>query len=127
MNDNMRKALYALVPVVIAMLTAYGLVTEQLGVLWANVAVLVIGFAYAASKATGDRFLDPELRRALYVMVPGVVALIGGYFSIDVGLWTSLVVAILGAIMATKNVPEPGETVVVLPPQDELPIDEGEH
>lgn len=107
MNNNMRKALYALVPVVIAMLTAYGVVTQQLGVLWANVAVLVIGFAYAASKATGNRFLDPEVRRALYVAIPGVVALVGGYFSIDVGLITSLVLAILGAVMATLNVPAP--------------------
>lgn len=87
-----------------AALTAYGIFTDNLGVLWGNVATLTVGFAFAASRATGDRFGDPEVRRALYVLVPAVVALIGGYFSVDVALWTSLAMAILGAALAWRNV-----------------------
>ena len=104
MTPAMRKALYGLIPLVVAALTAYGIFTDDLGVLWGNVATLTVGFAYAASRATGDRFGDPEVRRALYVLVPAVVALIGGYWSVDVALWTSLAMAILGAALAGLNV-----------------------
>lgn len=104
MTPTMRKALYGLIPLVVAALTAYGIFTDNLGVLWGNVATLTVGFAFAASRATGDRFGDPEVRRALYVLVPAVVALIGGYFSVDVALWTSLAMAILGAALAWRNV-----------------------
>ena len=104
MTPTMRKALYGLIPLVVAALTAYGIFTDDLGVLWGNVATLTVGFAYAASRATGDRFGDPEVRRALYVLVPAVVALIGGYWSVDVALWTSLAMAILGGALAGLNV-----------------------
>ena len=104
MTPTMRKALYGLIPLVVAALTAYGIFTDDLGVLWGNVATLTVGFAFAASRATGDRFGDPEVRRALYVLVPAVVALIGGYWSVDVALWTSLAMAILGAALAGLNV-----------------------
>lgn len=121
MSDNMRKALYALVPILVAVFTTYGILTQQLGVLWANVLAMLIGFAYAASKATGNRLLDPQVRRALYVLLPSVVALLGGYFSLDVGLWTSVVLSIMGAVVAIWNV-DPAEVVQgeVVPNQDPL-------
>ena len=103
MTPTMRKALYGLIPLVVAALTTYGIFTDNLGVLWGNVTTLTVGFAFAASRATGDRFGDPEVRRALYVLVPAVVALIGGYWSVDVALWTSLAMAILGAALAGLN------------------------
>lgn len=104
MTANTRKALYGLIPVVVTLLTVYGVLTSNLAVLWANVATLAIGFGYAASRATGHRFGDPEVRRALYVLVPAAVALVGGYVSLDVGLWTSLAMAVLGAALAGLNV-----------------------
>ena len=104
MSENLRKALYALIPAVVAVLTAYGVITDSLAVLWASVATIAVGFAYAASRATGNRFLDPEVRRGLYVLAPAVVALVGGYVALDVGLWSSLAVAILGAGLAIGNV-----------------------
>ncbi|MFT4225298.1 hypothetical protein [Micropruina sp.] len=104
MSNNTRKALYGLIPTVVTLLTVYGVLTSNLGVLWANVATLAVGFGYAASRATGHRFGDPEVRRALYVLVPAGVALVGGYVSLDVGLWTSLVMGILGAALAGLNV-----------------------
>ncbi|MFT3971686.1 MAG: hypothetical protein QM695_15780 [Micropruina sp.] len=104
MSANTRKALYGLIPAVIALLTVYGVLTSNLAVLWANVATLAVGLGYAASRATGDRFGDPEVRRALYVLVPAGVALVGGYVSLDIGLWTSLVMAVLGAALAGLNV-----------------------
>lgn len=104
MSASTRKALYGLIPVTVTLLTAYGILTDSLAVLWANVATMAVGFAYAASRATGTRVLDPEVRRALYVLVPAVVALVGGYVSLDVGLWTSLVMAVLGAALAGVNV-----------------------
>lgn len=104
MSANTRKALYGLIPAVVTLLTVYGVLTDNLAVLWANVATLTLGFAYAASRASGNRFGDPEVRRALYVLVPAGVALIGGYVSLDVGLWTSLVMAVLGAALAGLNV-----------------------
>jgi hypothetical protein len=104
MSATLRKGLYGLIPAVVLVLTVYGVLTDSLGVLWANVATLAVGFAYAASRATGNRLLDPEVRRCLYVLVPAAVALIGGYLSIDVGLWSSLAAAILGAGLAVWNV-----------------------
>ncbi len=104
MTPNTRKALYGLIPAVVTLLTVYGVLTSNLAVQWANVATLTIGFGYAASRATGHRFGDPEVRRALYVLVPASVALVGGYVSLDVGLWTSLVMAVLGAGLAGLNV-----------------------
>lgn len=104
MTPTVRKALYGLIPAVVTLLTVYGVLTDNLAVLWGNVATLTIGFAYAASRATGDRFGDPEVRRALYVLAPAAVALVGGYISIDVALWTSLVMAVLGAALAGLNV-----------------------
>lgn len=109
MNANTRKALYALIPLIITALVAYGIVTGVTGVLWGNVAVMTVGFAYAASRATGNRLLDPTVRRAAYVLLPGVVALIGGYWSIDVGLWSALILGILGAVYAIANV-DPDDT-----------------
>lgn len=116
MNDNLRKALYAAIPIIVGALTTYGILTAQLGVVWANVAVQVVGFAYAASRATGNRFLDPAVRRAGYVLLPSIVALIGGYWSIDVALWTSVVTAIAGAIVATMNVDPDEVTASTVPP-----------
>ena len=104
MSASLRKAFYALVPIIVAALTTYGLLTEQLGVLWANVLTLAIGCGYAASRATGDRLLAPEVRRAAYVLIPAIVALVGGYVSLDTGLWTSLVLGILGSVYAVANV-----------------------
>lgn len=112
MSANLRKALYGVVPILVAVFTGYGLLTNQLGVLWANVLTMAIGFAYAASRATGNKLLDPEVRRAGYVLVPAVVALIGGYYSLDVALWTSLILAILGACLAVLNV-DPDEQVLL--------------
>lgn len=104
MSATTRKALYGLIPAAVALLTAYGILTSTLAVLWGNVATLAVGFGYAASRATGNRFGDPEVRRYLYVLAPAVVALIGGYVSLDVALWTSLVLAVLGAALAGLNV-----------------------
>lgn len=104
MNENMRKALYALVPVVVLLLTTYGVLNQQQGVLWVNVLTMAIGFAYAASKATGSKWLDSSVRRAVYVLIPAVASLVGGYFSIDVGMWTSVALAILGAVFALANI-----------------------
>lgn len=104
MNANSRKALYALIPLIITMLTAYGVLTDALGALWLNVATLAVGLGYAASKATGNRLLDPGVRRALYVLIPAAVALVGGYISIDAALWTSLILGVLGACLAVLNV-----------------------
>ena len=104
MSATTRKALYGLIPAAVALLTAYGILTSTLAVLWGNVATLAVGFGYAASRATGTRFGDPEVRRYLYVLAPAVVALIGGYVSLDVALWTSLVLAVLGAALAGLNV-----------------------
>lgn len=104
MSANLRKGLYGLIPVVVVALTTYGILTDTLAVLWANVATLAVGLGYAASRATGNRLLDPEVRRALYVLVPAAVALIAGYVSIDAALWSSLVLAILGAALAMVNV-----------------------
>lgn len=112
MSDNTRKALYGLIPAIVALLIAYGLLTSTRAVLWGNVAVLAIGFGYAASRATGNRFGDPQVRRYLYVLAPAIVTLIGGYWSLDVGLWTSLVMAILGAALAGLNV-DPDEQQLV--------------
>ena len=36
MTPTMRKALYGLIPLVVAALTAYGIFTDDLGVLWGN-------------------------------------------------------------------------------------------
>lgn len=117
MPATLRKALYTLVPVIVTALTAYGLLTEQLGVLWANVLTLAIGFGYAASRATGNRLLNPEVRRAAYVLIPAIVALAGGYWSLDVGLWTSVVLALLGAGYAVANVDpdQPTDTPTTAP------------
>lgn len=108
MSANMRKALYNLVPIIVAALSAWGVLTQQTAALWLNVLTLIVGLGYAASKATGNRFGDPEVRRWLYVAAPAVVALVGGYFPLDVSLMSSLVVAILGAALATLNV-DPAE------------------
>ena len=114
MNANSRKALYALIPIIITMLTAYGVLTDALGVLWLNVLTLMVGLGYAAANATGNRLMNPEVRRALYVLIPAAVALVGGYISIDAGLWSSLVLSILGACLAVLNV-DPDEQYEVEP------------
>lgn len=104
MSASLRKSLYGLVSVIVAALVSYGLLTDNLGVLWVNVLTLAVGFAYAASRATGDRLLEPSVRRAGYVLAPAVVALVGGYVALDVGLWTSLVLAFIGSGYAIANV-----------------------
>lgn len=118
MSDNMRKAIYSAVGIVVIVLTSYGVISQQQGVLWGNVAIMTLGFAYAASRATGNRLLDPGVRRALYVLAPAIVGLIGGYWNIDVALWTSLVLAVFGVLLAIFNV-DPEEQKEVNPPSIE--------
>ena len=108
MSENMKKALYSLISVAVLALTAAGVITTQEGVVWANVAVLAVGFAYAASQARNDAFLNATVRRAGYVLVPAIIALVAQYWSIDVALWTSVATAFLGTFVAIFNI-DPAE------------------
>ena len=104
MTATMRKALYNLLPVIVAALSAWGVLTQTTAALWLNVATLAVGLGYAASKATGNRLLDPEVRRYVYVLLPAVVALLGGYVPLNAALLSSLVLAVAGAALAVLNV-----------------------
>ena len=110
LTANVRKALYGLIPAVILALTTYGVLTQTRAVLWTNVLTLAVGLGYAAAKATGNRLLDPGVRRSIYVLLPAIVALVGGYVSLDVGLWTSVATAVLASILAIWNV-DPDEII----------------
>jgi hypothetical protein len=110
MTDNLRKALYTLISVAVLALTAAGVLTQQQGVVWANVGVLAIGFAYAASRARNNLLLDASVRRAGYVLLPAIIALIAAYWSIDVALWTSVATALVGTWVAIYNI-DPGEVI----------------
>lgn len=108
MTENMKKALYSAISVAVLALTAAGVITAQEGVVWANVAVLAVGFAYAASQAKNNAFLSATVRRAGYVLVPAIIALVAQYWSIDIALWTSVATAVLGTFVAIFNI-DPAE------------------
>ena len=112
MNDNTRKALYRLIPFVMAAFVTFGLLTDAQAALVGTTATGTVGLTFALSRATGNRFLDAGVRRALYGLIIAAVAAIGGWVSLDVALWTSLALGVAGSLLAILNVDPDEQTMM---------------
>lgn len=116
MTTNLRKALYMTVPTIGALLAFYGLTTGEQAAAIGGVLTAAITFAYAASLATGNRFGDPSVRRALYVLISagGALAVAFGASQPAATLWATLAANLAGGLLATLNVDPDEQTAAML-------------
>lgn len=112
MNANTRKALFAAIPIVVGSIAAWGYITQTQSALLGTTLTAAVGFAWALSRATGNRFLDAGVRRAMYALIIATIATVGGWVAFDAALVTSIIMAILGALLAIWNV-DPDEQLDV--------------
>lgn len=130
MTANLRKGLYGLIPVIVAAFVAYGWLTAPQAAAVGQVAALVLGVAYAALNASGNRLLDPATRRAIYLAIAGagVIPLAWGVDDSMVTLWINLALGIVSAVISIWNV-DPDEVVQTVPgdtlPEDSLVVEDG--
>lgn len=104
MTANLRKALFAAIPIVVSAIAAWGYTSQAQAALLGTTLTTTVGFAWALSRATGNRLLDAGVRRALYALIIATIATAGGWATFDVALVTSIALAVVGAILAIWNV-----------------------
>lgn len=117
MSSQLRVALYSAIFAVVAVLGGYGLITGSQGAALSQLLVLVLGVAYAALNASGNRLLDPATRRAIYLLIVGAGAFSSDFFGVlpeVVSLWVNVGLAALGMVLAVYNV-DPAEVVQTVP------------
>ncbi len=112
MTANLRKALFAAIPIVVTAIAAWGYITQDQAALLGTTLTATVGFAWTLSRATGHRLLDAGVRRALYALIIAAIATAGGWAAFDVALVTSIIMAGVGAVLAIWNV-DPDERMDV--------------
>lgn len=104
MTANLRKALFAAIPIIVSAIAAWGYTTQAQAALLGTTLTATVGFAWALSRATGNRLLDAGVRRALYAMIVAAIATVGGWAAFDVALISSIIMSAVGAVLAIWNV-----------------------
>lgn len=102
--EDVRAALYALLPILSTLLVGYGVLAQDKAQLWAALITAVLGPVIAAIHArTVSAF-----RAAFYATLGAAQALVIGYFGLGVqdhfNHWMPLVVALVGAAAAAPAV-----------------------